>query len=584
MPNSILSTLDWVIIIVYLVLSIAVGLWYSRQGSQGFLEFVLSGRKLSWWLAGTSIVSTTFAVDTPLYVTELVRSQGIAGNWQWWCMGIGGTMGVLAITYFAARWRRAEVLTEVEFVELRYAGKSAAFLRGFKAIFFALVKNTLSLGAQFLAMAIVLKVNVGVEKPEFALWASAIIALLYTLVGGLWGVVLLDFFQFVIAMIGAFVLAWYAIESVGGISGLESALVGAGQEQKLSMLPPLEGGEGALAPILFLVYLLCTWWANPNADGGGMFVQRMAACKNEKHAVGGSLWAIFAHYVLRSWPWIMVALVSLVVIPKASDTEAYPLLINLYLPSGWRGLMFVAFLTAFMSTVSTQLNWGASVLVNDLYKRFLAKDRSDRHYVLAAQAMTVLLVCLPIFVQEPGDTVSKFVAVILGIGAGIGPALLARWFWWRANAWTEVAAIIASSVATAAFQFSPFLRSTVGSLLGDGGPDSILAGRLLSTTVFSTVVALIATYLTAPVPKQQLAEFCRRLKPIGFWGEVGAGNAPAGPEIRLWLLGIAFLFASLFSVGHLCLGHVAVGLAAFLAAGFLGWVFIQKLMGSRTSP
>ena len=569
-----LSSLDWSVIGLYLALSLALGLWFARRGQGSFLDFILSGRGLPWWLAGTSVVATTFSVDTPLYVTELVRAEGISGNWQWWSAGIGGAMGVLAITFFASRWRRAEIATEVEFVELRYGGRPAAFLRGFKAIYFALVKNTLGLAVLLLAMSRVLEVNLGLP-PESGTWAATGIAVAYTLFAGLWGVILTDFFQFVVAMVGSIVLAVFALQEVGGVGGLEERLAQVGRSSALAMVP--HGGPSTLAPVLFFVYLGVLWWTHINADGGGMFVQRMAACKDERHASAGALWAIFAHYVLRSWPWILAAMVSIVVLPEAPDRAAYPMLVGLYLPSGWRGLMVVAFLAAFMSTVSTLLNWGASVLVNDLYKRFLAPSRADRHYVRAAQAATVVLVLLAIPFARGETRVREIVEAILGLGSGFGPVLIARWLWWRTNAWSEVSGILASSAATALFFFVPEARALVGSLLGGSGADYELAGRFLGTTILSAAVWVPSTLLTSPVPRDLLQRFQERLRPIGFWPTSGRAGSLV-PELRQWILGVVFLFSSLFSIGDLCLGRWRGALLFGTLGAASGVVFLWDLL------
>ncbi len=546
-----LSTLDWTLIAIYLLLSLILGIWLSKKGSKSFLDYVLSGRQLPWWLAGTSIVATTFSVDTPLYVTELVRAQGISGNWQWWCFGVGGAMGVLSIYFFAKRWRRAGVVTEVEFVELRYSGKAAAFLRGFKAIYFALIKNTLGLAALLLAMSRVLEVNLGLPG-QSGTWIATGIAFFYTLFGGLWGVVLTDFFQFVLAMIGSVALAIFTIDAIGGIQALPQALASANQPNALSFFP---AGEDTLSPLLFGIYLGLLWWANINADGGGMFVQRMAACRNEREARLGSLWAVFAHYSLRSWPWILTALASIVLLPKGvvSDRDAYPALVSQYLPSGWRGLMVVAFLAAFMSTISTLLNWGASVLTHDFYKRFLAREKTDKHYLYITQFFILLLLLLPLPLIDENTKLRDIIETILGLGAGFGPVLIARWIWWRTNAWSEVSAILASAFSTAMFLLIPETAIWLAQFFGGSSTDALIVTRLLGTTVFSALIWIPVTLSTAPINREILLRFCEKLEPVGFWKPVGSKSiSPWLPELKTWLLGIVFIYSSLFGIGKLC--------------------------------
>ncbi len=566
-----LSTLDWTLIAIYLLLSLGLGTYFARRSAGSFEQFVLSGRSLPWWLAGTSVVATTFSVDTPIYVTELVRSGGIAANWQWWCFGIGGAMGMLGVFFFSKRWRQAGIVTEVEFVELRYGGKSAAFLRGFKALYFGLIKNTLGLAALLLATLRMMKGIFG-DSGGDAFLAITAIALIYTLIGGLWGVVVTDFFQFLLGMAGSIVLAFFALEAVGGISGLKEGLTSLGKSSSLSFFPD---GEGSIAPLLFGIYLGVLWWANINSDGGGMFVQRMAACKNERHAVLGSLWAVMAHYALRSWPWILTALASVILLPNVSDSEAYPALMNELLPSGWKGLMVVALLAAFMSTVSTLLNWGASILVNDFYARFWRPGKMDREYRQVTQLLTValLLLALPlVFIQQEAG-VKDFIVKILALGTGYGPVLMARWFWKRINAWSEIAAMAASCLAVFLWIQFPNFQTQLTSFLGEASADHRLVAELLWASLFSALVWIPMTWLTAPVPQSILRRFEERM---------ARSRSETKNDAILWTVGIVFLFSSLFGVGGLLLQNGWQG-GIFSGLALLSGLYIAKKLRTPTA-
>lgn len=539
-----MNALDWAVVVGFCLATLVMGVWLSRRASRSTDDYFLSGRSLPWWLAGTSMVATSFASDTPLFVSAITREHGIWRNWLWWNLGISTA---LATFVFARLWRRSGVTTEVAFCELRYGGRRAALLRGFKAVYFGLLFNCFVLGAwPILGLGKVMEVTAGVS-PAAAIAVCAVIAAIYCAAAGLWGVVVTDLIQFIVAMAGAVVLAVAAVGAVGGLDAL-SAQVPAG---KLAMAP-FSGVEWP-----WLVSLLAVqWWAFKNADGGGIYVQRVAACKSEGHAVGASLWFMIAHYALRSWPWILVGLASIVLIPAIDDPEkAYPTMIVRYLPHGLIGLLVASFLAAFMSTADTHMNWGASYFVCDLYKRFWAPDRDERHYVRVSRAASLVILALACVVAWRVQSIAAAFEAVLGFTAGIGPVLLARWLWWRTNAWSEIAGIVASG---ALYLSWPLL----------GIADNRL-WMLLFVTFGSMAVWIAATLLTRAEPRERLVVFYRRVRPPGFWGPIAreAGVVPesAARPVGLWLAGTALTFCLTMGIGKALLG--APGEAAVLGGG-----------------
>ncbi len=543
-----LSVLDWTIITGYCLFAVAVGLIFSGRASKDTKSYFLSGRALPWWLAGTSMVATSFASDTPLAVTGLVAKYGIAGNWLWWSFAMSSLMTVF---FFSRLWRRARVLTDVELTELRYGGRPAATLRGFKALYMAIPINCITMGWVILAMAKIFDVVLG--WPRFQSVAlCVIIALAYSVMSGLWGVVATDLFQFILAMAGSVILAFFSLDAVGGIGGLVEGLKASGRVEGGVMNVYPAAGPLALPLTTFLIYLGVQWWSSLNADGGGIIIQRMSATRDEKNSFLSTLWFSVAHYALRPWPWIIVALASLLVYPNLSDPEmGYPKMMMDYLPSGLRGIMVVSFLAAFMSTIDTHLNWGASYLVNDFYRRFLAAGRSERHYVLVSRLCVVAMVILAAGTSYMMNSISGAWKFLWSIGAGAGLVLILRWFWWRINAWSEISAMIASLVIS-------ILLTTLTSL--DYGP------RLVIVVIASIAVWLPVTFLTAPVDGETLREFHRRVNPPGRWGSF-AGMVPGGRAVPVgsllidWVLGTVFLFSLLFGIGEAILGPTPNGLA-----------------------
>ncbi len=553
---------DWLIVAAYCVLALAIGLLLARRAGKSMSDFLLSGRNLPWWLAGTSMVATTFAADTPLAVTGIVRTKGIAGNWFWWNL----VMSSMLWAFFYARlWRRTGLLTDVEFLELRYSGRPAAFLRGLKAAYSAILINCIVMGWVILAMTKIGTVALGLTgvdtlhvpiagieiAPDTALTFSLIaLALAYSVLSGLWGVVVTDFVQFAMAMFGSIALAVIAVRRIGGIGHIRPMLDGAAAAPPSVLRFAPEPGAGELALITFGVYFGVQWWALRNADGGDYIGLRAMACRDEKHARLAILWYSFAHYVLRPWPWILVALVSLVLYPSLADPEmGYPKMMIDLLPVGLRGLMVASLLAAFMSTIDTHLHWGASYLANDIYKRFLHPGASDTHYVLASRVAMLLMAALAVWASSTMNSIEWAWKFLVAIGAGVGLVYLLRWYWWRINAWSEISAMICSlATAVALFSFTPL------------GAREYEGVRLIIIVVASTVVWLTVTFLSPPTRAEDLRRFYERVRPGGFgWRwveqEFGLSSARSGVRDAVGALsGAAFVYTSLFALGKLLLG------------------------------
>jgi len=564
-----LTAIDWTVIVLYFVLSVAIALVYSRRAGASADEYFLSGRAVPWWLAGTSMVATTFAADTPLAVTGLTVKYGIAGNWLWWCMVMSG---MLTVVFYARLWRRAGVMTDAEFAEIRYSGRPAAFLRGFRACYLALAINSIIIGWVTAAMAKIVGMTLGVGKWQATLGLFVLTAL-YSTLSGLWGVLVTDFFQFVLAMLGCIALAVFALGAVGGMAGLLDALhTRFPDDAPLRVIPAL---DSAWMPALtFFVYLAVNWWASwyPGAEpgGGGYVAQRILSTKNERHALLAALWFNIAHYALRPWPWIVVALVSMVLYPGLADPESgYVKVMVDLLPPFWRGFLIAAFFAAYMSTISTQLNWGASYLVNDVYRRFWARGRSETHYAAAGRLATLVMMVISGIVTLNIGTVEGAWKFLLAIGAGTGLVYLLRWYWWRVNAWSEVSAM------AAALGFS--LVAQLGFGLSADDPRGF-AYLLLVTTAATTIVWLSVTYLTPAEPLESLRAFHRRVRAGGpGWRAVApdaAGGIAIGAGLIQWLLGCAVVYLALFGIGGLVLGRRGSGALAVVAAALLTWYLV----------
>ena len=568
-----LSPIDGVIIISYILFALGLGIYYSKRAGRDINEFFVSGRNLPWWLAGTSMVATTFAADTPLAVTGLVVKDGIAGNWLWWNMVLSG---MLATFLFSRLWRRAEVITDVELTELRYAGKSASLLRGFRALYIGLPINCITMGWVILAMQkiIVLTFNLpdtGTSKVLVVL-ACMLIAGIYCALSGFWGVVITDLVQFGMAMIGSIALAVIAVTKIGGIGTLKTKLseIHGADHSILHFFPDF--GAGQMAILTFGVYLGVQWWAANGVDGGGYIAQRMFAAKDERNTLLATLWFNIAHYTLRPWPWILVALVSMVVYPNLSDPEAgYPKLMLEYLPTGLLGLMLTAFLAAFMSTIDTHLNWGASYLVNDFYKRFFKPEADDRHYVVASRISVVLIMLVAGVTSLFMDSIAGAWKFLIALNAGIGLVQILRWYWWRINAWSEIAAMVTSAVVSTIVFTLPQTKDN-------------FAYQMLIIVPISTLTWLVTTLVTSPVSEERLVSFYQRVRPNGgWWGRIPSLANPQPmegggmPALLNWVLGSAFVYCTLFGFGKLLLGFYGTGVLFLLIALITGGLIYRGL-------
>jgi SSS family transporter len=554
--------IDWAIVGLFCLISALIGVMLRRMAGQNLESYFVSNRALGWWLAGTSIAATAFSSDTPLLVTGMVRRRGIWGVWEVWALGIS-TM--LTVFVFARLWKRANVMTEVELVELRYSGKAAAFLRAFKALYWGLFYNCYIMGVwPVTGMTKVLQETTGFNR-EGAIVGSVLLGACYTSLSGLWGVVLTDAFQFLWAMIGAVILAVYAVHAVGGLNALSQQLH---DTPFLSVIPPVptEPGMGLLTSPFgwFLGLMLVQWWAWKNTDGGGVVVQRLVSCKDERHAMLSVLWFNIAHYCLRSWPWIITALASIVLIPDRllgsgvggeafiDHERAYPRLITMLLPVGVRGVLVASFFAAFLSTLSTQLNWGASYLLNDGYKRFLARHASERHYLAVARGLPFVLAAGAMVIAFSNQSIGASFTWILNLTAGIGPVYLLRWFWWRINPWSEIAAMSASIPIL-------FLRPHALSWLG--WPSGLLI-ELLFMVVGTALIWLPITLWTPPVDRGTLKRFYARVRPPGLWREVSVASKGAqswSVSLCQWLVATFALLATTIGPLQVMIGPARIG-------------------------
>ena len=584
-----LTFADWFVVALYFLFNLAIGLYYKRRAGKSVNEFFLSGRNVPWWLAGTSMVATTFAADTPLAVTGMVAVGGIAGNWLWWNFVASG---MLTVFFYARLWRRAGVMTDIEFTEIRYSGEPAAFLRGFRAIYLGIPINCIILGWVNLAMVKILGLVLGVTKLQALAIVMGLIALtsFISTLSGLWGVLVTDVFQFVIKMGMVTALAWFAVEAVGGIDGMKSKLAAidrahgvlqGGHGSVLNFIPDLHSAW--MPMITFLVYISMNWWSTwyPGAEpgGGGYIAQRMFSAKDEKNSLLATLWFNIAHYAVRPWPWVLVALASLILYPGLQDPETgYIRVMIAYLPASLRGLMVAAFAAAYMSTIATQLNWGASYLVNDCYRRFWKKNESDRHYVVVSQWATVLLTIISGVVTFYMDSIAGAWKLLLVTGAGTGGVLLLRWYWWRINAWSEVSAMISGFVVSLALQ--------IGWGLDKDQPRDF-AWIMIVTVAITTAVWLAVTFLTQPESKETLVAFYRRTHPSAAgWRPVAAMAPDVRPStgglfnLLDWICGCVLIYGVLFGTGKLLLKDFASG-SALMAAGLIAGAVIYWDLSRR---
>ncbi len=606
-----LNLTDWLVIALYGGVVLAVGLYYARRAGRGTAEYFLSGRRLPWWLLGTSMVATTFSTDTPNLVTDLVRTGGVSQNWMWWAFLI---TGMCTVFFYARLWRRSEVFTDIGFYELRYSGRPAAFLRGFRALYLGVFFNVMIMATVTLAAIKIASVLLGAGKYSTVFVAGAVTAL-YSATSGLWGVVVTDLLLFVVALTGSVAAAYYALAQpeVGGLAGLVGHPELAG---KLSLLPDFSSWETAAA--VFIVPIAVQWWSTwyPGAEpgGGGYVAQRMLAAKDERQSMLATLWFNVAHYALRPWPWILVALASLVVYPSLEDIAArfpgidpsilrhdlaYPAML-VFLPHGLLGLVVASLAAAYMSTISTHLNWGASYIVDDFYRRFVAADRDEAHYVKVARLSTLALIVLASGLALWLQNALQAFQILLQVGAGTGLIFLLRWFWWRVNAWSEISAMIISFLVAIWFQFGHGAA---------GLPTLHPSLRLVVGVAVTTAGWLAVTWLTRPADPATLQAFYDRIRPFprGWRAAVRTERATSGeaeargaggpgtasgtgdgpPEGRLaasflgWFLGCAFVYAALFGTGYALYGRpLAAGVClAVAAASGLGLMRVVPRVG-----
>ncbi|HZR65446.1 MAG TPA: sodium:solute symporter family protein [Terriglobales bacterium] len=618
-----LTTIDWAVIVGYLLVNLAIGIYYRRRASGNTEEFFVSGRDVSWWLAGTSMVATTFAADTPLFVCGVVAKQGIAGNWIWWGFCVGG---MLTVFFFARYWRRAEILTDVQFCEIRYGGKPAAFLRGFKSIYLGLFMNCFILGWVTRAMVSIITVILGpmiaegrvlnlgflghytLGDPRNTALAICIFIIipftgLYTFIGGLWGVLVTDLFQFVLKMAMIIVLAWVAVVKIGGMHALQAHLqtinqniqaTGTATSNPMAFLPDFGQGWVSNAlwtlPVLtFIVYLGMQWWLAwyPGAEpgGGGYVAQRMFSAKDEKNSLGATLWFNIAHYALRPWPWIVTALVAIVVYSPngglqpsaafaANPEQGYVMVLRDFLPPALRGVMVAAFLAAFMSTVGTQLNWGCSYLVNDLYKRFLVRNSTERHYVMISRVITVLLVLASGYTAAQLKSIGAGWELVLNIGFGTGAVYILRWYWSRINAWSEISAMVVAAAVTIGLRDFSFA----------GNDALVYAKKTLITGGITTIAWIVVTFLTPAESDATLIAFYRRVHPTVYGWQRIASLVPELPPVKdvasnafSWVMGVVLVYGCLFGIGKLVFEQWGQGILLLAIAAIAGYLIFWDL-------
>jgi solute:Na+ symporter, SSS family len=600
-----LTALDWIIAFIAVAVCFAPALFFGKRSSKNTSEFFASGRSVPWWLAGLSMVATTFSSDTPNLVTDIVRRNGVAGNWVWWAFVL---TGVATVFFYARLWRRSGVLTDLEFYEIRYSGTAASAVRGFRAVYLGLLFNCLIMATVNLAACKIAGILFGLERWQTLLFVG-LLNVAFAAHSGLWGVLVIDMIQFFIKMTAVIAAAYFAVRlpQVGGLDGLIdklSAMKGPEGINYLNVLPDFTNNWD-IAVAVFIMPIAVQWWAvwYPGAEpGGGSYIaQRMLASKSEKDSLGAVLFFNVAHYVLRPWPWILVALCSIIVYPQLSDIQAafpnldpkllghdiaYPAMLK-FLPIGFVGLMVGGLVAANSSTILTHLNWGASYLVHDFYRRFINSGAEERHYVFAGRVATVALFFLSSGLVFVLDTALDAFGVILQVGAGTGLLYLIRWFWWRVNAWCEVVAMIGS-----------FLVSVVFLILGKQGVYSTTSAmRLIITIAVTTVCWLLAAYFAPQTDRKTLIEFYRKVRPAGpGWKairlEAGISKdeaAHTGDSLPLaligWVAGCAMIWSSLFTVGNFLYGRYDYALAlgaVFLISGLILLKVVNKLWTGKS--
>ena len=579
-----LENIDWLIILAFFILSLVIGIIVSKKSGKDVTEFFLSGRKMPWWLLGISMVATTFSADTPNLVTDIVRTNGVAGNWVWWAFLL---TGMLTVFVYAKLWRRSEVLTDLEFYELRYSGKGAAFLRGFRAFYLGAVFNVLIMASVCLAGIKIGGALLGLSPVE-TLLISCAITVIYSSIGGLRGIIITDFFQFILAMVATFWAA-YEIVNLPQVAGLTNLLNHPDVIPKLNLIPDIADTDLFIA--VFIIPLAVQWWAvwYPGAEpgGGGYVAQRMLSAKDEKNAIWATLLFNFMHYAVRPWPWILIALASIVVFPNLESLQvafpntivgndlAYPAMIS-FLPSGLLGLLVASLIAAFMSTISTHLNWGSSYLVHDFYRRFFVKDRTEKHYVFMGRVFTVLLMVFSAFFALFLNNSLQAFGIILQIGAGTGLIFILRWFWYRVNVYSELTAMIVSFIVALAFEFIIPNNFSVEE-------------KLIIGVTITTISWLIVTLITPPSNIETLQNFYKKIQPGGpgwkkvikeseskgitITGKKEKWDVPSG--ILCMLFGSISVYSILFGIGYILYSQTTTGII-FLFISVLSVIALMK--------
>jgi Na+/proline symporter len=574
-----MAPLDWLIVAAYLVFAVAVGLAFRKRAGKNITEYFLSGRNLPWWIVGTSIVATMFAADTPLMVTGLIANDGIAGNWFIWNFAAAH----IFVTFFFARlWRRAGVITDLELVDIRYSGRPARVLRGFRSVWEGVVLNCIILGWVILAMVKILDVLVNLDAVTarlgidafidgrwFGILVCLFVAVAYTVLSGFWGVVMTDFVQFLLAMSGAIVLAVIAVSDIGGIAELKLRLAeqyGDLADGYLSFFPDMS--SASLPLVTFVALIGVNWWATRDAGGTAYMVQRMLAAKDERHSFLGVLWFCFLHYVIRPWPWIIVGLIALVVFPTIEDKElGYPLMIVEYLPTGLLGLMLASIVAAFMSTIDTLLNWGVSLLVNDGYKAFINKNADDEHYVRVSRLLVVLLMILGGGAAYMMQSIRGAWELFFGMTVGIGGVYIMRFWWWRVNAWSEIAAWISTAlVYVCLYMYNPNIT---------------FGWHLIITAGASTACWVLVTAITPPTDEEKLIAFYERVRPETPWWKPIAERSKVvvrkmgWADITGWIAGLVFIYAAMFGLGKVILTEWLAGAIYMFVATAAGVIVFR---------
>ena len=595
-----LSTIDWIIIATFFMVSLAIGLWTARSAGKSVDDFFLSGRNMPWWLLGISMVATTFSADTPNLVTDIVRTHGVSGNWVWWAFLL---TGMLTVFVYAKLWRRSEVLTDLEFYELRYSGKGAAFLRGFRALYLGVFFNIMIMATVCLAGIKIGGVLLGFS-PLQTLFLAATVTVVYSSLGGLKGVIITDFFQFILAMaatIGAAVVL-LDLPEVGGLEGLINHV---DVVPKLDLIPDINSGEVFLT--LFIIPIALQWWSvwYPGAEpgGGGYIAQRMLSAKDEKNAIWATLLFNFMHYAVRPWPWILVALASVIVFPTLDSLQAafpnldpsvighdlaYPAMMS-FLPSGLLGLLLASLIAAFMSTLSSHLNWGSSYVVHDFYRRFVEPEATQQKLVAVGRITTVVLMVLAGLLALALQNALQAFSILLQIGAGTGLLFILRWFWWRINIYSEITAMVVSFVIAL---YMELLHPALGGTPLDG------TTQLLLGVGITTICWVGVTLLTHPEDEDVLYSFIEKINPGGpGWKSVHERAAASGKKLTIskqaWnvptgilcmLFGSLMIYSLMFSTGYFLYGDhslaLQVGGLALLSFGGL-FYFWKKLRTSE---